>query len=177
MNYENFQKEIINNRESSIVLFYTELQDVRENSDSALKLLNALQKKVKEVNPDLKFYIYDIVKNDFSDLDLKGTPELRIYLKGEKKIPKIFKQEFNFRKIVEFYHVYFEQNEIKMTYDEEDMIILNLMSEQDKYATMEARKRREKIDGALEINTDQVKFQKWSRFDYEAGINPVYKPN
>jgi hypothetical protein len=64
MNYENFQKEIINNRESSIVLFYTELQDVRENSDSALKLLNALQKKVKEVNPDLKFYIYDIVKND-----------------------------------------------------------------------------------------------------------------
>jgi hypothetical protein len=42
---------------------------------------------------------------------------------------------------------------------------------------MEARKRREKIDGALEINTDQVKFQKWSRFDYEAGINPVYKPN
>ena len=63
MNYENFQKEIINNRESSIVLFYTELQDVRENSDSALKLLKALQKKVKEVNPDLKFYIYDIVKN------------------------------------------------------------------------------------------------------------------
>ncbi len=64
MNYENFQKDIINNRESSIVLFYTELSDVRENSDSALKLLKALQTKVKEVNSELKFYIYDIVKND-----------------------------------------------------------------------------------------------------------------
>ena len=47
-----------------MVLFYTELEEVKEHSITAMTLFKLLWKKVSQVNSNVIFYSYDVVKND-----------------------------------------------------------------------------------------------------------------
>lgn len=67
-------------------------------------------------------------------MEIDTIPTMRIYLKGEKKKPKVYKGDVDLLKILEFFRAYFSSKiEIgTFTTEEIEEIALELMSEEDR---------------------------------------------